>query len=115
MEKNVSSKYKQYLCTIISSFDLNFPVDLILLMIDYYGVIGKWVNMGVSKTCKMTAESNNVGCAYNSLRDEYWTKNNYEGISAKAYQLDEDGATITCTTSAVYHSDHLGCFDNDGN
>jgi hypothetical protein len=100
------------LFAIITSFHENFPIDILLLIIDYYSCVFKWVE------CDQPLAFNLHGIsAYDSYRDEYVIYNN----TFQRYSIiDSDDASKTEYIAHAIRSTNFGvtaalCFDLDGN
>src|SRR5690348_4836625 len=83
-ETITKSQHIQKIQVIINSFDNSIHEEFILLMLEYYGVGGKWIDMGISKTCTINTGSSS---AYNPYKDEYCVINGQYISMMKSYTV----------------------------
>ncbi len=85
---------------------------LLLLIIDYYGCAGVWLDVGVSSTCTIYTVSVYTRVTYNPLHDDYCLlKQN--GMMLH-YSDDDGGVSNEWRMAHNTHDGVLSCFDNEG-
>lgn len=105
--------YRKKLYVIFSSFQHCRPHDILFLVLEYYGVDGKWINVGESKLCVIKHEiMSRSYIAYNPNTDEYCLKE-FNSSNILSYIADDNSNSISHRLSKS-HQNVLSCFDNEG-